>query len=142
MSIGKNVDVEVVKATMAARDWSVKQLAEKTGFEPARLKRIFKAGATSDEVIWALQDALDIKVSELLGFTPGRLTTGQSLQVTRLEAHMTVKELEAESGVNASNIRNYENDSAMPRLDMAWQIAAALDQSIERVFFRYIGILE
>lgn len=140
MSVGR-IDTEVVKAAMDGRKWNVQQLAEKTGLEPNNLRRIFKTKATAEKSVWALSEALNLELPELLGFADGQLTTGQSLLLARLEAHMTVKELAAESGVQPGNIWNYEND-AMPRLDTARQIAAALDQSIERVFFRYIGILE
>lgn len=140
MSVGR-IDTEVVKAAMDGRKWNVQQLAEKAGLEPNNLRRIFKTKATAEKSVWALSEALNLELPELLGFADGQLTTGQSLLLARLEAHMTVKELAAESGVQPGNIWNYEND-AMPRLDAARQIAAALDQSIERVFFRYIGILE
>lgn len=140
MSVGR-IDTEVVKAAMDGRKWNVQQLAEQTGLEPNNLRRIFKTKTTAEKSVWALSEALNLELPELLGFADGQLTTGQSLLLARLEAHMTVKELAAESGVQPGNIWNYEND-AMPRLDAARQIAAALDQSIERVFFRYIGILE
>lgn len=140
MSVGR-IDTDAVKAAMDGRKWNVQQLAEKTGLEPNNLRRILKTKVTAEKSVWALSEALNLELPELLGFADGQLTTGQSLLLARLEAHMTVKELAAESGVQPGNIWNYEND-AMPRLDAARQIAAALDQSIERVFFRYIGILE
>ena len=140
MSIGR-IDTEVVKTAMDGRKWDVKQLAERTGVETASLRKMLKTGTASERSVWALLDTLNLELPELLGFADGQLTTGQSLLLARLEAHMTAKELAAESGVRPGNIWNYENDS-IPRLDQARQIAAALDQSIERVFFRYIGILE
>lgn len=135
--------LEAEKASInERRGWDIEQLSEKSGVGVTSIKNLLKKGTTrSEEIVWALQAALDLDLPELLGFTGGQLTTGQSLLLSRLEAHMIVKELAAESGVQPGNIWSYEND-AMPRLDAARQIAAALDQSIERVFFRYIGILE
>lgn len=139
MGVGK-IDTYAVEEAAKRRGWDIEQLSEKSGVGVTSIKTLLKKGTTrSEEIIWALQAALNLDLPEILGFTGGQLTTGQSLLLSRLEAHMTVKELSAASGVGPSNIWQYETDT-IPRIDSAQRIAAALDQSIERVFFRYIGI--
>ena len=67
----------------------------------------------------------------------GRLSTGQSLRLTRLEAEMTNGDLSVAAGVKGESISGYERD-VIPSLEKAHAIAKALDKSIEEVFFRTV----
>lgn len=63
-------------------------------------------------------------------------TIGQSMRFARLNAKMSIKELEKLSGIKANTLYCYENDSVTPSLLNLVSIADALNISLDKLIGR------
>lgn len=60
---------------------------------------------------------------------------GRRIRECREVAHMTQKELGAKCGIDAANIRKYENGRQRPKLETVEKIAGALGVSVESLYY-------
>ena len=60
---------------------------------------------------------------------------GERIRECREMAHMTQKELGAKCGIDAANIRKYENGRQRPKLETVEKIAGALGVSVESLYY-------
>lgn len=130
------IDTAALARLMKERDIDAPALAKMILLDTYRVNRIMKIGTARDYTILDIASALNVDLHDLLGYH-GRLSTGQSLRLTRLEAEMTNGDLSAAAGVKGESISGYERD-VIPSLEKAHAIAKALDKSIEEVFFRTV----
>ncbi len=112
----------------------VHTLADRLGMTQQQIQRMLDSGKVRDETLWNIADTLEVPILTLLPYRMGRLTTGQSLHLARLEAYLTIEELSDLCGLSVQTLVRYENDS-MPKLDQAQQIAKALEMTVDDVFF-------
>lgn len=104
--------------------------------QTARILHAAKTGNTGVKGIHNIASALNVDISEVLGYH-GQLNTFQSLRLTRMEAGMTSAELSRKTGISINVTRQYEIN-VTPTITYARKIAQALDKSIEEVFFRTV----
>lgn len=130
-----HIDTGAVEAAMQEQGRSATWLAKACGVSTNNVNRFLTAGKVQDVTLWRIEDALGLPSAALMQLPKGQLTTGQSLRLTRMEARLSVFELAARAFLSAQTIAGYERDK-MPSLGFAWQVAKAMDMSIEQVFFR------
>lgn len=131
------MSISLIDAEALQNLGDVGSLATRLGMTQQQMQRMLDSGKVRDETLWNIADTLDVDILTLLPYKHGQLTTGQSMHLARLEAYLPVEELSDMCGLGVQTLVRYENDS-MPKLDQAYEIAKALEMTIDEVFFRRI----
>lgn len=93
---------------------------------PAETRRVEKAMQTLD------MDAVDAQVQEMIKTRFDLLDVAARLKMLREKQGRTVRDIAAQSGIEAGNLSNLENGKvASPRIDTIAKWARALDARIE-----------
>lgn len=132
------LNTEKLSSACKARGMTVQDCCTASGLSTNQHYKIMQTRQIQDYTLFRLLEILKLEPLDLIEYERGTLTTGQSLELTRLEKRLLTNDVAAQCNVTPTTIKRMELYDSIPPLDLAYSIAKLFGRTIEECFFRVL----